>query len=118
LITGRVVIAGSIPRFIEGVLRVRLEDVSYADKAAGVVGETVIRGVTHPPGDAAPGSDTVVPFSLDAVVGIVGDHDYSVRVSLELEDAGHRTRSTIGSDQVYRVLTRGFGTDVTVALGR
>jgi hypothetical protein len=118
LITGRVVIAGSVRHFTGGVLRVRLEDVSYVDTAAKMVAEAVIHGVSHPSENAPAGSNTVVPFSLEAIVEIIANHDYAVRASLEADDAGHEHRFTIRSDQAYRVLTRGYGSDVTVALGK
>jgi uncharacterized lipoprotein YbaY len=116
LITGRVLIARSIPRFTRGVLRVRIEDVSYADKAARVIAEVLIRDIEHSGSDLEMGSATAVPFSLDPPADIAPDHDYTVRASLEYE--GAKESRTVRSDRTYPVLTRGFGSDVTVELGK
>ena len=116
VVTGRVVIAASVRPFPAGVLHVRLDDVSHADAAAPVVAETVIPGVAHDPAGSGDGK-TVVEFRLTASGDIDPAHDYSVRVWLDRDGDGRPGSGDVWSDQAYRVLTRGFGTDVTVALG-
>jgi hypothetical protein len=113
------VIASSVPAFSAGVVRVRLEDVSYADRRATIVAEASVPGVAHDPAtaDRVPqGPGTVVPFSLTPSRDIESDHDYSVRAWLDR--AGRSPDSAeLHSDRTYPVLTRGFGSDVTVVLG-
>ena len=117
VVTGRVVITGSVAPFAAGVVHVRLEDVSYADARAPVVADTAISGVAHDPARSAEGS-TVVAFRLAVPGTIDPEHDYSVRVWLDRDGDGRAGSGDMWSDQAYRVLTRGFGTDVTVVLGK
>ena len=116
VVTGRVVIAASVRPFAAGVLHVRLEDVSYADAAAPLVAEAVIPGIAHDPARTGDGK-TVVGFRLTPSGEIDPERDYSVRVWLDRDGDGQPGSGDEWSDQAYRVLTRGFGTDVTVALG-
>jgi Type III secretion system lipoprotein chaperone (YscW) len=118
LVKGRVVIAASVSRFVGGVIHVRLEDISYADKPATVVAESVIRGIAHDPANSESRSGTVVPFSLDPTTDIVADHDYAVRSWLSPGGDEQAGAGTVWSDESYRVLTRGFGSDITVKLGK
>ena len=111
-------IAASVSRFVGGVIHVRLEDVSYADKPATVVAETVIRGIAHDPARPESRSGTVLPFSLDPTTDIIADHDYAVRAWLNPDGDEQAGVGTVWSDESYRVLTRGFGSDVTVKLGK
>jgi uncharacterized lipoprotein YbaY len=116
-VTGRVVIAASVPRFSAGILRVRLEDVSYADARATVLAQIELPGIAHDPSaltDAETG--TVVSFSLTPSRDIEPDHDYSVRASLERGGDRESGRDQWQSDRSYPVLTRGFGSDVTVTI--
>jgi hypothetical protein len=117
VVTGRVVITASVTAFAAGVVHVRLEDVSYADAAAPVVAETVVSGVSHDPARSAERS-TVVAFRLAPAGEIDPEHDYSVRVWLDRDGDGQPSSGDIWSDQAYPVLTRGFGTEVTVVLGK
>ena len=117
VVTGRVVIAHSVAAFVAGVVHVRLEDVSYADAAAPLVAETVLSGVSHDP-DRPDARTTVVPFRIAASGTIDPEHDYSVRVWLDRDGDGQPGGGDIWSDQAYPVLTRGFGAEVTVVLGK
>jgi len=119
MLTGRVVISASVSRFSAGVLHVRLEDVSYADERATVIAETAIAGIAHDPSVAGRSEpETIVPFSLTLSSGIDPDRDYSVRAWLDRDGDGRPGSSDLWSDQSYRVLTRGSGSDVTMALGK
>jgi hypothetical protein len=97
-------------------VHVRLEDVSDADAAAPLVAEAVMTGVDHHPAESPEGK-TVVAFRLTPSGDIDPGRDYSVRVWLDRDGDGKPGRGDLWSDQAYRVLTRGFGTDVTVVLG-
>ena len=117
VVSGRVVITGSVGAFAAGVVHVRVEDVSYADAAAPVVGEIAVSGVTHDPA-RAPEGRTVVAFRIEVLGTIDPEHDYSVRVWLDRDGDGRPGHGDMWSDQAYRVLTRGFGAEVTVVLGK
>jgi uncharacterized lipoprotein YbaY len=117
VVTGRVVITASVTAFAGGEVHVRLEDVSYADAAAPLVAETVVSAVTHDPARSAEGS-TVVAFRLAPSGEIDPQHDYAVRVWLDHDGDGQPSTGDMWSDQAYPVLTRGFGTEVTVVLGK
>jgi hypothetical protein len=108
-----VVIPGSVPRFSGGILRVELENVSYADRAAVVVAAATIGGVDHDPAGVG---DTVVPFSLSPHHDLAPEDDYSVRASLVQTDATGGIALQAHTEQIYPVLTRGFAADVTIVL--
>lgn len=114
-ISGRVVIAASVPPFTAGVVHVRLEDVSNADARASLIAEAVIPDVSHDP--ATHEGPTVVMFRLTAPDVLAADRDFSVRVWVDCDGDGRPSSRDVWSDQAYRVLTRGFGTDVTVTVG-
>jgi hypothetical protein len=114
-VSGRVVIGASVAPFTSGVVHVRLEDVSFADKRASLVGEAVIRGITHDPRRSA--GSTVVAFRVTPDRAIEDDHDYSVRVWLDCDGDGKPSSHDVWSGQACPVLTRGFGSDVTVTVG-
>lgn len=115
VVTGRVVIAASVGAFPAGAVHVRLEDVSYADAAAPLVAETVISGVAHDP--TPTGASTVVAFRMAPFGRIDPEHDYAVRVWLDRDGDGQPGSGDLWSDETRPVLTRGFGTDVTVLIG-
>jgi len=117
VVTGQVVIAASVAAFAAGVLHVRLEDVSYADAGATQVAETIVSEVTHDPARSGDGQ-TVIAFRIAVADEIDPGHDYSVRVWLDRDGDGKPGTGDLWSDQAYPVLTRGFGTEVTIALGR
>jgi uncharacterized lipoprotein YbaY len=109
------VIPGSVPSFSAGVLEVFLEDVSYADRAAVVVGSTTVSGVEH---DPARPEGTTVPFSLDPTRDVEPTGDYAVRAVLAQSEGPDRAGLRIHTDQSYPVLTRGFSDDVTIVLDK
>jgi type III secretion system (T3SS) chaperone YscW len=117
VVSGRVTIHASVAPFRAGVLHARVEDVSYADRAAPLVGETVIEGVRHEPDDARDGG-TVVPFRITLSAPVDPEHDYAVRVWIDTDGDGTPGAGDVWSDQAYPVLTRGFGSNVVVALGK
>lgn len=119
-LVGRVAIPGSVPAFSRGTLQVWLEDVSYADRAAIVVAEATISGVSHASAPATEGDreGTVVRFSLWPSREIDANRDYSVRASLTVPADGSREGLEMDSDQSYPVLTRGWAADVTVVLDK
>jgi hypothetical protein len=125
-VTGRVVIATSVPGFVSGALHVQLEDVSVIDAPAKVVARTELDGITHRPAglgnakrDTHPAgtpAGTVVTFTLIPSTAIEAEHSYSVRVRLDRGRDADPGPEHIWSDQSYPVLTRGFGSDVTILL--
>lgn len=115
VLTGRIVIAASVRRFTAGSVNVQLEDVSYADAAAPIVARTVIPGIAHDPGRGSEGT-TIVGFSLTPSGPIDPEHDYAVRAWLDRDGDGQPGSGDVWSDQACRVLTRGFGTEVTITL--
>jgi hypothetical protein len=121
-VTGRVVIATSVPGFVAGALHVQLEDVSAIDAPARVVARMDVDGITHEPArlrnaksDTDP-AGTVVTFTLIPSTAIEAEHSYSVRVRLDRGRGGDPGPDHVWSDQSYPVLTRGFGSDVTIVL--
>jgi hypothetical protein len=117
-VTGRVVIPASVPAFSAGTVHVRLEDVSYADGPASLIAEDVVRGVAHDPArSATPTRDTIVRFSLTPPSEPEPEHDYSVRVWVDRDGDGHSGPGDLWSDRAYRVMTRGFGAEVTIVVG-
>lgn len=118
-ITGRVVISPFVPRLTGGVVRIELEQVNYADARATVVARTAVSGIEHDPGDAegrGDGMGTVIPFTLTVSGAIEPGYDYSIRAWLDREGDLRPGRHHARSDRSYPVLTRGFGSDVTVRL--
>jgi uncharacterized lipoprotein YbaY len=117
VVTGRVVIHASVAPFRAGVVHARVEDVSYADRGASLVGEAVIEGVRHESDDAT-GGGTVVPFRIALSAPVDPEHDYAVRVWIDTDGDGTPAAGDVWSDQAYPVLTRGFGANVVVELGK
>lgn len=121
-VTGRVVIAASVPGFVAGALHVQLEDVSQIDARAKVIARTDVDGITHEPAnlrnaesDTLP-AGTVVPFTLIPSTAIEAERSYTVRARLDRGRFSDSGPAQIWSDQSYPVLTRGFGSDVTIVL--
>jgi len=114
-VTGEVAIVADSPTFWDAVVTIYLEDVSYMDAAAIVVGRTVITGVRH---ERSHG-ETRVPFAVRADTGIVPEttKDYAVRAWLDLDGDGEVGPNDLYTDRSYRVLTSGFGCTVTMLLG-
>jgi uncharacterized lipoprotein YbaY len=111
-VEGRIVFRAAVRAFDNAAVHVYLEDVSFADAAADVVAETVIPGVRH----GHTSGDTTVAFVLD-----LGQHQnidtrrhYAVRVWVDCDDDGQPSHVDLYSDQVYPVLTWGFGASVTI----
>jgi hypothetical protein len=115
-VTVKVVIGASVALFPAGALHVRLEDTSYADAAAQLVAEAMVPGVRHNPAGQPDGA-TVVTVKLTTSAAIDPEHDYSVRVWLDRDGDGQPGSGDLWSDETHRVLTRGFGIEVTVILG-
>jgi uncharacterized lipoprotein YbaY len=117
LVTGQLVISTGTPPFRDGTAHVCLEDISYADAAALVVADSAIPGVSHDP-SATGGRDTVIPFTLRARPSspIVPRNDYAVRAWIDRDGDGQLGGGDLCSDQIYRVLTGGFGSAITIPL--
>ena len=60
----------------------------------------------------------MVAFRIALSHEIDRDHDYSVRVWLDRDGDKKPGSGDLWSDQSYPVLTRGFGTEVTIVLGK
>jgi hypothetical protein len=124
LVTGQIVITTRTPAFSGATVHVRLEDTSYADAEAVVVAETIIPNVGHAPsgsGSSGGSNATRLPFTLHAAPGtapIDPRNDYAVRVWMDCDSDGKAGAGDLYSDQSYRVLTHGFGHEVTILLDR
>lgn len=120
LVTGQIIISPQVPGFTHATVHVRLEDASHADGRAKLVAETVLSGVRHEGfGPSADSSDTVVPFSIDLPAQgaeIQSQNDYAVRVWIDVDGDGKRGTDDLYSSERYAVLTRGFGSTVTIHL--
>jgi uncharacterized lipoprotein YbaY len=113
------VITARIPSFSGAAVHVRLEDISYADRAADLVAEQVIVPVRHPSAttDTAEIGDTSIAFVLEGDVGTIDpEADYGVRVWVDMDGDGAPGPNDLHSNQSYRVLTKGFGNHVVIAL--
>lgn len=109
------IIPADAPAFHDGTAYVSLEDVSYADAFSETVVEVIISGVSH----SHEGGDTQVPFALHASPGsetIDPRADYAVQAWIDCASDGRMRRDDLVSDQVYRILTSGFGATVTIIL--
>jgi uncharacterized lipoprotein YbaY len=112
-VTGDIVITAGVPAFQGATAHIWLEDISRADGEARRVAETVLQDIRHQP----PGG-TFLPFVLHAPSGSIDPrNDYAVRVWLDQDGDGQEGPGDLYSDQSYRVLTRGFGRNLNVALG-
>jgi hypothetical protein len=100
-------------------VHIRLEDVSYSDRAAATVAETVIAPIEHPATNSGPeaAESTKIVFSLDtAGASIDAQAEYGIRVWVDIDSDGIPGPNDLHSDRSHRVLTRGFGNDVKIAL--
>lgn len=114
-VKGEIVIQ-AVPRaFDNATVHIYLEDVSLADAVAPVVAETVIAAVRHVPSQG----DTNVHFVLvnGSSAAIDARHHYSVRVWVDCDNDGQQSHDDLYSDQVYPVLTHGFGNTVIITVG-
>jgi len=96
-------------------MHIWLEDVSYADRGAIVVGEAVLTDIAH---ERAPEAErkTVVDFCVRPSAPIEPTHDYNIRVWLDRDADGESGPGDLWSDQSYRVLTRGAPDKVVIEL--
>jgi hypothetical protein len=112
VVTGAIIIPRDIAPFRNAKAHVRLEDVSYIDRPAEIVGETVIADVRHDPGPEL----TRVPFLLEIAGGRppAPSADYAVRVWIDVDGDGRPGPGDLHSHQSHRVLTKGFGRRVEI----
>ncbi len=114
LVTGQVIITATTPAFDNATAHIYLEDISLADAPAVIVAETTLPMLRHALADA----DTTVPFTLitSNPAPIDTRRYYAVRVWIDCDNNGQKSPGDLYSDQVYPVLTRGFGDSVTIIL--
>jgi Type III secretion system lipoprotein chaperone (YscW) len=110
VVTGTIIIPRNIAGFRDANAYVRLEDISHADRAAEIVGQTVIAGLRH---DART-EITTVPFRLEAGRAVDLSVDYVMRVWIDIDGDGRPGPGDLHSDQSHRVLTKGFGRSVEI----
>ena len=126
LVSGRIVITDRVASFTGATAHVYLEDISRADGESVVLAEAVIRNVSHQGRadkvvDAVGGAHSQsISFELFTSPGTLIDPrgDYAVRVWIDSDSDGREGPGDLYSDESYRVLTQGAGSDVTVTLGR
>jgi hypothetical protein len=123
LVSGQVIIGDQSPALADASMHITLEDVSRADAPATTVAETVVPHVRHRPSQPGSGGNrggTVLSFALRAGPGapaINPGSDYAVRVWVDRDSDGRPGPGDLYSDQRHPVLTRGFGSTVTIRLG-
>ena len=100
--------------FNDGTAYISLENVSNADAFSETVVEVVISGLSHTHGSG----DTTIPFAIYAPAGHAIDPriDYAVLAWVDCQSNGRMDKGDLASDQIYRVLARGFGAEATVIL--
>jgi uncharacterized lipoprotein YbaY len=114
MVTGKLIIPAGVPTFQDGTAHISLEDISYADAFSETVAEAVFSGIRH----IVEGEDTAVPFALYASsnAGLDPKADYAVQAWIDCDADGRLGKGDLTSDQVYRVLTRGFNATATIIL--
>lgn len=120
VVTGRILISSLIPAFHNAAVHVRLEDVSYPDRRASVVAETILPDISHQPSGADGGRDTEMLFTIETspedAANIQSQNEYTVRVWVDIDGDGKRGPGDLYSTEQHRVLTRGFGSKVAIHL--
>lgn len=81
-VAGTVELEAGAPPFEGATVRVKLRDVTMADKPAQTVAEQVIDGVSH---RATTGR---IPFELHATTGLAPDRKYLVEAHVDLNGSG------------------------------
>lgn len=98
-------LAGETADFI-----IQVEDVSRADAPSTVVGEQRIPRVALKSGMA-------LPFTVEIPADrIIPNHNYSVRVHVDLSGSGKVEKADLITMQSYPVLTQGHGNEVNVSV--
>jgi uncharacterized lipoprotein YbaY len=114
IVSGHILVPASVSSFRGARVHVRLEDVSYVDREAVVIGEVTLANIDHLP--APSGTATELAFSIEPTAPITPTHDYSVRAWVNRSGEGIARAGDLRSDRSYRVLTRGFGSQVMIKL--
>lgn len=115
MVTGILIIPAAVPAFDNGTAHISLENVSYADAFSETVAEVVVNGLSH----VHKSGETLVPFAIHVPPGseaIDPKADYAVQVWVDCAPDGRMRKGDLVSDQVYRVLTGGFGSTVRIIL--
>jgi len=118
VISGHIAIPASVRSFSSATAHIRLEDVSYADREAVLIAETIIPNLNHKT-SAAGGGDTAIPFTILIPSGtliIDPRNDYAVRVWVDVDSDGYESPGDLYSDQSYRVLSSRSGGDLSITL--
>jgi uncharacterized lipoprotein YbaY len=125
LVRGGIIITNRVPPFTGATAHVYLEDVSRADGESVVLAETVIKNVSHKPShnnvvghpreNVAPMISFTLPVPPETVIDPGGN--YAVRVWIDRDSDGKEGPGDLYSDERYRVLTHGGGSQVTITLG-
>jgi hypothetical protein len=115
LVDGNIIIPFQSPSFKNATAHVLLEDVSYADREALLIGRSIIPNVNH---SSNASEDTMIPFTIYATekAEINPRNDYAVRVWIDLDSDGRESSGDLFSDQRNPVLTRGFGNYITIRI--
>jgi uncharacterized lipoprotein YbaY len=115
VVSGQIIIAPAVPAFSGATAHIFLEDISRADADAHILAQTAVAGLAHA---SAAGGETIVLFRLAAAKAAVNPRgSYNVRVWVDVDGDGRKSANDLHSDEVYPVLTRGFGSKVVVRLG-
>lgn len=112
MLHGQIVFGDDAQAFSGATLYVMVEDVTYADSEAVIVGRLVETDVSYDPA-------TREPLTFE-VSGEVPDSNalYSVRAHIDLEGDGKISHGDYVNTQSYPVITRGHPSEVSVRVSR
>ena len=109
-IRGEIVIPQDAAPFKPARVLVELEDISRADAPSEVIASIQVAAEELRGGD-------VIPFALEVPADVLDEkHLYSVRAHLDVSGSGEIERQDYITTQTYPVLTRGYGSEVRVAV--
>jgi len=112
VVRGQIVFEDDAAAFSQATLYVTLEDVTYADSKAVIVGRLVKENISYDP--AAPR-----PLTFDVSVEVPDRNAlYNIRAHCDLDGDGQISHGDYVSTQSYPVITRGHPSEVSVRVRR
>lgn len=113
-VRGRILISSATKAFKGGTAHVFLEDVSFADAPARIVGKTEIGSIDHRSNDSA---ETIVSFQIKfSAAAVDSKNHYSLRAWIDINSDGKQSGEDLYSDRIYPVLTYGAGNFAEIRL--
>lgn len=112
VVRGQIVFGADAAAFSEATLYVTLEDVTYADSKATIVGRIVKENISYDP--AAP-----EPLTFEMPVEVPDRNAlYNIRAHCDLDGDGKISPGDYINTQSYPVITRGHPFEVSVRVSR